>query len=202
MISININDENIKSIPEKDIFFPVFDETSQDILGFIHSKEADQLKALGSSARDILISPYYVPESTSLFAQLKQFQKTGNEIGMVVDEYGNFTGIVTLEDLIEQIIGRLNQEEKDPSMLINDDLSVTADGSTTIRELNTYMSWDLPEDGQKTISGLITDELDMIPTANICITLGSYKLETLGIEDNLIKEVKVSRVSEDSADII
>ena len=59
------------------------------------------------------------------------------------------------------------------------------------------MSWDLPEDGQKTISGLITDELDMIPTANICITLGSYKLETLGIEDNLIKEVKVSRVSED-----
>ena len=202
VISININDENIKSIPEKDIFFPVFDETSQDILGFIHSKEADQLKALGSSARDILISPYYVPESTSLFAQLKQFQKTGNEIGMVVDEYGNFTGIVTLEDLIEQIIGRLNQEEKDPSMLINDDLSVTADGSTTIRELNTYMSWDLPEDGQKTISGLITDELDMIPTANICITLGSYKLETLGIENNLIKEVKVSRVSEDSADII
>jgi len=202
VISININDENIKNIPEKDIFFPVFDETSQDILGFIHSKEADQLEALGSSARDILISPYYVPESTSLFAQLKQFQKTGNEIGMVVDEYGNFTGIVTLEDLIEQIIGRLNQDEIDPSMLINDDLSVTADGSTTIRELNTYMSWDLPEDGQKTISGLITDELDMIPTANICITLGSYKLETLGIEDNLIKEVKVSRVSEDSADII
>ena len=202
VISININDENIKSIPEKDIFFPVFDETSQDILGFIHSKEADQLQALGSSARDILISPYYVPESTSLFAQLKQFQKTGNEIGMVVDEYGNFTGIVTLEDLIEQIIGRLNQDEKDSSMLINDDFSVTADGSTTIRELNTYMSWDLPEDGQKTISGLITDELDMIPTANICITLGSYKLETLGIEDNLIKEVKVSRVSEDSAEII
>ena len=89
-----------------------------------------------------------MPESTSLFAQLKQFQKTGNEIGMVVDEYGNFTGIVTLEDLIDQIIGRLNQEEKDPSMLINDDLSVTADGSTTIRELNTYMSWDLPEDGR------------------------------------------------------
>ena len=117
VISININDENIKSIPEKDIFFPVFDETSQDILGFIHSKEADQLQTLGSSARDILISPYYVPESTSLFAQLKQFQKTGKEIGMVVDEYGNFTGIVTLEDLIEQIIGRLNQEEKDPSML-------------------------------------------------------------------------------------
>ena len=108
-----------------------------------------------------------MPESTSLFAQLKQFQKTGNEIGMVVDEYGNFTGIVTLEDLIEQIIGRLNQEETDSSMLINDDLSVTVDGSTTIRELNTYMSWDLPEDGQKTISGLITDELDMIPTANM-----------------------------------
>ena len=66
---------------------------------------------------DFLIDPYYVPESTSLFSQLKQFQKQGNEVGMVVDEYGNFIGLVTLEDLIEQIIGRLNQDEEELGIL-------------------------------------------------------------------------------------
>ncbi len=200
VISIKINDVDFENLPDKDIFFPVFDDKSEEILGFIHSKEVIQLENMGASAKDLLIEPYYVPESTSLFAQLKQFQKSGNEIGMVVDEYGNFTGIVTLEDLIEQIVGRLNQEDSNAGILINDDFSVTVDGSISIRELNNHMSWDLPEDGQKTISGLITDEMDMIPTADICITIDSYKLETLGIEDNLIKAVKVSRVSvEDSA---
>jgi Mg2+/Co2+ transporter CorB len=141
-----------------------------------------------------LIDPYYVPESTSLFSQLKQFQKQGNEVGMVVDEYGSFTGLVTLEDLIEQIVGRLNQEEEELRILVNDDLSITAEGSTSIRELNKFMSWKIPEDGAKTLSGFVIDHLDHFPKGNICLTIDGYAIETMKIRENFIDEVKVSRI--------
>ena len=88
--------------------------------------------------------------------------------------YGSFTGLVTLEDLIEQIVGRLNQEEEELRILVNDDLSITAEGSTSIRELNKFMSWKIPEDGAKTLSGFVIDHLDHFPKGNICLTIDGY----------------------------
>ena len=193
VISIQKSDSKLPINIEKNIFYPVFNEEENEILGFIHSKEVEQFQNLETNIDDFLIDPYYVPESTSLFAQLKQFQKQGNEVGMVVDEYGTFTGLVTLEDLIEQIVGRLNQEEEELGILVNEDFSITADGSTSIRELNKFMSWNIPEDRAKTLSGFVIDHLDQFPKGNICLTIDGYNIETTKISDNLITEAIISR---------
>ena len=111
----------------------------------------------------------------------------------ILDEYGEKTGLVTLEDLIEQIVGRLNEEEDDLGIITNDDGSVLADGSVIVRDLNKHMSWDLPEDGAKTMSGLIINHLNEIPSSNICLFVSDYKIETLKIEGNLIRQIKVSK---------
>ena len=87
-----------------------------------------------------------------------------------------------------------NPEEDDLGIITNDDGSVLADGSVIVRDLNKYMSWDLPEDGAKTLSGLIVKHLDQIPTGNICVTLDKYKIETTQLEDNVVRQVKVSKI--------
>ena len=194
VISLKETDNTLPVNIEKNIFYPVFNDEENEIIGFIHSKEVEQFQNIDTNIDDFLIDPYYVPESTSLFSQLKQFQKQGNEVGMVVDEYGSFTGLVTLEDLIEQIVGRLNQEEEELRILVNDDLSITAEGSTSIRELNKFMSWKIPEDGAKTLSGFVIDHLDHFPKGNICLTIDGYAIETIKIRENFIDEVKVSRI--------
>ena len=194
VISLKETDNTLPVNIEKNIFYPVFNDEENEIMGFIHSKEVEQFQNIDTNIDDFLIDPYYVPESTSLFSQLKQFQKQGNEVGMVVDEYGSFTGLVTLEDLIEQIVGRLNQEEEELRILVNDDLSITAEGSTSIRELNKFMSWKIPEDGAKTLSGFVIDHLDHFPKGNICLTIDGYAIETMKIRENFIDEVKVSRI--------
>jgi len=134
-----------------------------------------------------------VPEKTHLFSQLKNFQKNGKEVALVVDEYGDITGLVTLEDLIEQVLGRFDPDENEIGIGINEDNSVTVDGSVTIRELNKKMDWSLPEEPAKTISGLVIDQIDTIPTGNVCINIESYNIETSKIEGNLIKEIKISK---------
>ena len=176
---------------DKDIFLPVVKRDSDEILGFIHSKEIEQFNDFSGDNIDFLIEPYYVPEKTHLFSQLKNFQKNGKEVALVVDEYGDITGLVTLEDLIEQVLGRFDTEENEDGITINEDSSVTVDGSVSIRELNKKMNWKLPEEPAKTISGLVIDQIDQIPTAHICINLEGYKIETTKIKDNLITEIKL-----------
>ena len=180
---------------DKDIFLPVVKRNSDEILGFIHSKEIEQFNDFSGDNIDFLIEPYYVPEKTHLFSQLKNFQKNGKEVALVVDEYGDITGLVTLEDLIEQVLGRFDPDEDEIGININEDNSVTVDGSVTIRELNKKMDWSLPEEPAKTISGLVIDQIDTIPTGNVCINLESYNIETSKIEGNLIKEIKISKIT-------
>ena len=123
---ISLNLEEIESFvnDERDRFYPVFEKENSEVLGFIHSKEIEQLEEFKMNSDDFLIEPYYVPESTQLFSQLKNFQKNGTEVALVVDEYGEKTGLITLEDLIEQIVGRLNEENDDLAIVVNDDGSV------------------------------------------------------------------------------
>ena len=178
---------------DKDIFLPVVKRNSDEILGFIHPKEIEQFNDFSGDNIDFLIEPYFVPEKTHLFSQLKNFQKNGKEVALVVDEYGDITGLVTLEDLIEQVLGRFDPDEDEIGININEDNSVTVDGSVTIRELNKKMDWNLPEEPAKTISGLVIDQIDTIPTGNVCINLESYNIETSKIEGSLIKEIKISK---------
>ena len=192
---INVNIDAIQDFENTDRnkFYPVTSSENGDYIGFIHSKEIEQLEKFQSSAHDFLIEPYYVPESTQLFSQLKNFQKKGTEVAIVVDEYGEMTGLVTLEDLLEQIVGRLNADEEDHGITKNDDGSVLADGNINVRDLNKFMGWKLSEDGEKTLSGLVIDHLDQIPMANVCINLDGYKVETTHLENNVIRQVRVSK---------
>ena len=196
VITVNLDDIEDYENDERNRFYPVRKDESSDIIGFIHSKEIEELEDFKTDLTDFLIEPYYVPESTQLFAQLKNFQKNGSEVAMVVDEYGEVTGLITLEDLIEQIVGQFNSDELEEDFEILEDNSVLAEGITIIRELNKKMNWNLPEEGPKTLNGLIIDHLDQIPTNNICIELPGYKLETQKIESNKVKEVKVSKISD------
>ncbi|MFL2487504.1 MAG: DUF21 domain-containing protein [SAR86 cluster bacterium] len=196
VITLNLDDIEDFENDERNRFYPVRKDESSDIIGFIHSKEIEELEDFKTDLTDFLIEPYYVPESTQLFAQLKNFQKNGSEVAMVVDEYGEVTGLITLEDLIEQIVGQFNSDELEEDFEILEDNSVLAEGITIIRELNKKMNWNLPEEGPKTLNGLIIDHLDQIPTNNICIQLPGYKLETQKIESNKVKEVKVSKISD------
>ena len=196
VITLNLSDIEGFENYERNRFYPVYKDENSDIVGFIHSKEIEELGDFRTDLTDFLIEPYYVPESTQLFAQLKNFQKNGSEVALVVDEYGEVTGLVTLEDLIEQIVGQFNPDELEEDYEIIDDSSVLAEGSTIIRELNKRLEWDLPEEGAKTLNGLIIDHLDQLPTNNVCIELAGYKLETQKIESNKVKEVKVSKISD------
>ena len=193
VLKIEIGNKSHDVPNDKDIFLPVVKSNSDEILGFIHSKEIEQFNDFSGDNIDFLIEPYYVPEKTHLFSQLKNFQKNGKEVALVVDEYGDITGLVTLEDLIEQVLGRFDPDEDEIGININEDNSVTVDGSVTIRELNRKMDWSLPEEPAKTISGLVIDQIDTIPTGNVCINLESYNIETSKIEGSLIKEIKISK---------
>ena len=193
VLKLEIDNKSFNFPNDKDIFLPVVKRNSDEILGFIHSKEIEHFNDFSGDNIDFLIEPYYVPEKTHLFSQLKNFQKNGKEVALVVDEYGDITGLVTLEDLIEQVLGRFDPYEDEIGININEDHSVTVDGSVTIRELNKKMDWSLPEEPAKTISGLVIDQIDTIPTGNVCINLESYNIETLKIEGNLIKEIKISK---------
>ena len=193
VLKIEIGNKSHDVPNDKDIFLPVVKRNADEILGFIHSKEIEQFNDFSGDNIDFLIEPYYVPEKTHLFSQLKNFQKNGKEVALVVDEYGDITGLVTLEDLIEQVLGRFDPDEDEIGININEDNSVTVDGSVTIRELNKKMDWSLPEEPAKTISGLVIDQIDTIPTGNVCINLESYNIETSKIEGSLIKEIKISK---------
>ena len=193
VLKLEIDNKSFNFPNDKDIFLPVVKRNSDEILGFIHSKEIEQFNDFSGDNIDFLIEPYYVPEKTHLFSQLKNFQKNGKEVALVVDEYGDITGLVTLEDLIEQVLGRFDPYEDEIGININEDHSVTVDGSVTIRELNKKMDWSLPEEPAKTISGLVIDQIDTIPTGNVCINLESYNIETSKIEGSLIKEIKISK---------
>ena len=195
VIKLNLDDIDSFDNDERNRFYPVYKGNESEIIGFIHAKEIEELENFRNDLTDFLIEPYYVPESTQLFAQLKNFQKNGTEVALVVDEYGEVAGLITLEDLIELIVGQFNDEEPEEEYEIIDEYTVVADGSTIIRELNKKLEWDLPEEGAKTLNGLIIDHLNQIPTNNVCIQLEDYKLETHKIESNKVKEVKVSKIS-------
>ena len=193
VIKLNLDDIDSFDNDERNRFYPVYKGNESEIIGFIHAKEIEELENFRNDLTDFLIEPYYVPESTQLFAQLKNFQKNGTEVALVVDEYGEVAGLITLEDLIELIVGQFNDEEPEEEYEIIDEYTVVADGSTIIRELNKKLEWDLPEEGAKTLNGLIIDHLNQIPTNNVCIEIDSFKLETFKIEMNKVVKLKVSK---------
>ncbi len=183
---------------------PVYRGDINQIVGVLHMRNLAQLiqqgKVTKPSIMAVVHEPYFIPESTPLQTQLLNFQKESRRIGVVVDEYGDVQGIVTLEDILEEIVGELSNDQADIHEDIHqqEDGSYFIDGSAYIREINKALNWELSTEGPKTLNGLITEQLESIPEANVCIELNEYRLETLQISDNLIKTVRVQRLEIES----
>ncbi|MDD7804480.1 MAG: HlyC/CorC family transporter [Endozoicomonas sp. (ex Botrylloides leachii)] len=176
---------------------PVFKGDINNIVGMLHMRKVARLLSLEEVNKAMLlqetVEPYYVPETTPLSIQLFNFQKAKERIAMVVDEYGDILGLVTLEDILEEIVGDFTTDVSDSGQEITpqDDGSYIIDGSASIRDINRALAWSLPTDEARTISGLITEEMEFIPDSNVCLQLGKYRFEILQVKDNRIRTVKI-----------
>ena len=177
---------------------PVFKESIDSIVGVLHLRDSHQfIEALedGTDVKNILLDTTFISQSTTISTQLNKFQQQDNNLSLIVDEYGEIQGLLTLEDIFTEIVGKFGaaKAELEKEFLKKKDGSVIADGNSKIRELNNFMDWDIDEDGSKTINGAITDYLDQIPQENVCLEIGNYRIEILKIEDNFISKVKIHK---------
>ncbi len=175
---------------------PVFRKDINQIEGIIHMRHIARLLSHDQLTRDSLLDacspPYFVPENTPLSTQLLNFQKQKRRIGIVVDEYGDVMGIVTLEDILEEIVGEFSNQDtlRSPDIHPQDDGTQVIDGAAYLREINRALGWQLPCDGPRTLNGLITEALEHIPDSGICLQIGRYRLEILQAADNRVKSVR------------
>lgn len=202
IIGIDIDDDiedivsQIRSVQHTRL--PVFKEDVDRIMGVLHIRNAARFLIDGDFSKAALLqetsSPYFVPESTSLQTQLINFQAEKERIAMVVDEYGDIQGIVTIEDILEEIVGEFTTDLAATSIDIHpqEDGTFLIDGGTHIRLINRSLGWEFSVDGPKTLNGLITEYLETIPEANICFTIEGYRIEIIQIQDNMIRTAKLS----------
>jgi Mg2+/Co2+ transporter CorB len=183
---------------------PVYKGDINNILGIIHLRNLAGFLTLETPTKAALLQacrdPYFIPESTPLNIQLRHFQKEKRRIAIVVDEYGDVLGIATMEDILEEIVGEFTTDYSSNSTDITpqDDGYFLIDGTSTIRYINRSLGWNLPVDGPKTLSGLITETLESIPENNICLKLHNHRIEIRKIQGNIIKTARVSPPIEES----
>lgn len=178
-------------------WLPVFNDDIDQVIGMLHLRKLIRDLTRNTLEKDILIKhlqePYFIPEITPLNQQLMEFQKNHRRIGLVVDEYGDIQGLVTLEDLLEEIVGEFNQSKLNmqDDVFVETDKSFLVQGSAHIRELNKSQNWSLPIDEAKTLNGLILEELENFPKSGDKLTIGNYQLEIVHAKANTIKTVRV-----------
>ena len=199
-INIDLDYETNKKIIESSEYtrLPVYKNSIDNELGTLHLKNShsflDRLEAK-ESVQNILTKTYFVSQSTALMKQLKEFQDNDKNMALVVDEYGEIEGLITIEDIFKEIAGKFGSDkvelEKEFTKL--KDGSIITDGNSRIRDLNNFVNWSIPEDSSKTINGLITEYLDQIPNANVCVEIDKYRFEVLKIEDNSISKIKIKK---------
>ena len=188
-------------------FLPVYNESLDDLRGVIDlygitsflSNEDKSIESLIES----LDEAYFIPENTPLSTQLFNFQKNKKTVAVIIDEYGSVKGLVTIKDVLEEIVGELAtdidretveiMEQKDGSYLI--------DASIPLRELNKKLNWQLPINGAKTLNGLIIDQVETIPEDNIKIEIDNYAIETVLIRNNMIKIARVLQIEQEDEEL-
>ena len=178
---------------------PVFRDALGDVAGVLQLRKV--LAALPTGTLDkpalesLMAEPYFVPATTPVLSQLQYFQENRESIALVVDEYGELMGLVTLEDILEEIIGKFTTTLPDaaPALAWNEDGAATADGTTPVRELNRALGLSLPTDGPKTLNGLILEHLQDIPEADVSIKVGEVAMEIVHAQGRTIKTVRLFR---------
>ncbi|MGB1068233.1 MAG: HlyC/CorC family transporter [Gammaproteobacteria bacterium] len=199
-IDIDLDYETNKKIIESSEYtrLPVYKNSIDNELGTLHLKNShsflERLEAK-ENVQNILTKTYFVSQSTALMKQLMEFQDNDKNMALVVDEYGEIEGLITIEDIFKEIAGKFGSDkvelEKEFTKL--KDGSIITDGNSRIRDLNNFVNWSIPEDSSKTINGLITEHLDQIPNANLCVEINKYRFEVLKIEDNSISKIKIKK---------
>lgn len=180
---------------------PVFRTDINQVEGIVHMRQIARLLTHNELSKEALLAacnePYFVPEGTPLSTQLINFQKQKRRIGIVVDEYGDVIGIVTLEDILEEIVGDFSKKDslRSPDIHPQEDGTQVIDGAAYIREVNKALDWHLPCDGPKTLNGLITEALESIPESAVCLKIGPYRLEILQSSENRVKTVRAWKAS-------
>ena len=179
---------------------PVYEGEIDRIIGVLHMKNVVHALARGRIERATLIriardrEPYFVPSGTTLSTQLQNFQRDKRRLAFVVDEYGDIQGLVTLEDILEEIVGEFTT---DPATMLHTDVHPEGDGnfvvnaSATVRALNRSMRWTLPTDGPKTLNGLIVEVLETIPAVGTTLKVADYMIEVLQTAENTIRTVRI-----------
>lgn len=171
---------------------PIYKKSVDRVIGFLHLRSLipliNRTDFDKQSITENLEKPFFIPESTPLHKQIQSFKSEKLRIGLVVDEYGDVQGLVTLDDLLQVIVGELVAEEADVKE--QKDGSILVDASVTVRELNRIMQWSLPTEGPKTLNGLIIEYMETIPEPGTSVPLHGYPLEIIKRDKNTIKLVK------------
>ena len=199
-IDVDLGYKNNKTIIESSEYtrLPVYKNSIDNELGTLHLKDSHDFLDKIESNKDVqseLSKTYFVSQSTALMKQLKEFQDNDRNMALVVDEYGEIQGLITIEDIFKEIAGKFGSDrielEKEFTKL--KDGSILTDGNSRIRDLNNYLNWSIPEESSKTINGLITEYLDQIPQASLCIEIQNYRFEVLEIDENSISKIKIKK---------
>jgi Mg2+/Co2+ transporter CorB len=176
---------------------PVYQGQLDNIIGLVHARKVLHQTHTGEldaeALRDIMREPYFIPASTALFTQLQHFQENQRRMGMVVDEYGELLGLVSLEDILEEIVGEFTTHApaQGGAYRRQDDGSWLVDGSSLLRDLNRKLGLQFPLDGPKTLNGLILEHLEDIPEAGISLKINGVALEIMQTQDRSVKSVRI-----------
>ena len=179
---------------------PIYEGDINNIIGIFHGRKAYHLlrskKVTHNAIKRFAEEAYFIPESTTLTKQLLNFRQTKNRFAVVVDEYGEMQGLVTLEDILEEIVGDFttNTADEVEDVIARSDGSYEIDGAATIREINKATGWTLPIDGPKTLNGLALEQLQSIPDGNVSFLVEDYRFETEKINGTMVKKVCVTRM--------
>jgi len=181
---------------------PVYKGNINNVIGIVHLRRIVRFLQPGTFTKAELLAltrePYFVPEGTPLHTQLFNFQKQKRRSALVVNEYGDVVGVVTLEDILEEIVGEFTTDFAGnmPEIHPQSDGAYYIDGSAVLRDINRALGWQLPTDGPRTLNGAILEHLEFIPETNLCLRLGDYLIETLQIQDNRIVNARVQRLGD------
>ena len=206
--SINIDDDwedildQLRQTPHTRL--PLHQGELDNLIGIVHMKRVAQELARDTLTRERLMEiastrePYFVPEGTSLTVQLNQFQRNRRRLAFVVDEYGDIQGFVTLEDILEEIVGEFTT---DPATITHKHVHREAPGvfiinaSATIRALNRSLGWQLPTDGPKTLNGLLVEQLETLPETGEKVSIGEYEFEVVQTGENTVRTVRARKAT-------
>ncbi|MDC3067749.1 HlyC/CorC family transporter [Paracoccaceae bacterium] len=188
---------------------PIYKESPENVIGVLHAKDLlRSLKKLNSGQTvknfnvnnlkilDVAMKPYFVPETTTLDQQMKQFLKRKSHFALVVDEYGALRGLITLEDILEEIVGQIRDEHDINEQTVKElsDNSIVVEGNMTIRDLNRHRDWNIPDEEANTVAGLVIHEAQSIPYEKQIFIFSGFRYEILKRKGNRITKIKIKKL--------